>query len=257
MTLPKALLISLGDYEPGVEEAKLRAAGFATAPIAWKDLLSQPTDWMQLSPVLQDELVVVLAFAGDPKDLTPDVLAKITLLTLSIDRPTLVSAFILCEEQGCELPEALGHFKQYHSLDPFGGKLMAERFRAQQEPWEAPFYVRSHLDPLIGLWLEVGTNLPGGRQDFLVGVTEAKITAFGVGNRGVIPARSTLSYPILGIEGELQEAPFSACAARNALTQENACYCRLEEIPTGVFMGKYPDETDEQDQDDVSFIRFV
>jgi hypothetical protein len=262
MSLPKALLISLGEYEADIEEAKLRAAGFATASVSWREFAAQLNDWMQLSSILQDETIVVWVVAGEANCFDQDVLSKVSLLNLSIcNRKPPVSAFVFCDECICELPNGLSHVKIFHSLDPFGAKLMAARFKAQPDAWEPPFIVKSHLDPIIGLWLEVATDRRSGQPDYLIGATDAKIVSFGLGERGTIPAKSTLAYPMLGIEGSILDVPFSACASKDALTDSNACYCKIEGIPTGIFLGRYPDTETEQVsdsvQDDVTFIHFV
>ncbi|MDR2076623.1 MAG: hypothetical protein LBP61_06810, partial [Desulfovibrio sp.] len=36
---------------------------------------------------------------------------------------------------------------------------------------------------------------------FMIGVTLAEITAFGLGPRGAVPSRSVLRYPLRGIKG--------------------------------------------------------
>ena len=262
MSLPKALLISLGEYGAEIEEAKLRSAGFATATIAWKELVAQVNDWMQLSSVLQDATIAALVVAGEIKHFDQEVLAKISLLLLSLcNRKPPVAAFVFCEEGGCDLPNTLSHVKVFHSLDSFGAKLMAERFKARSEVWEPPFSVKSHLDPIIGLWLEVATESRNGQQDYLIGVTDAKVVAFGLGVRGTIPAKSSLSFPLLGIEGSIQDVPFSACASQDALTDANACYCKIEGIPSGVFIGRYPKPEGEPEPDSdaekVAFFHFV
>lgn len=242
MPLPKALLCALGEYPAAVEEAKLRQAGFATATLCWKDLLNQTNDWMQLVDVLDDEAVQAWVLAGEPADFTAGVIRRMSLVALALRRPSQPgTALVLCEEGPAPaLPPLLEHVSIRHSLDPFAARLMAARFKPGAE-LATPMRVRPLLDPMIGLWLEVAPAAGGGQPDFMVGVLEAEITAFGVGPAGVIPARSTLAYPLLGVRGIMKGQAFSACAAQNPLDDGQSCFCKVEGVPAGVFLGGYPE----------------
>lgn len=255
MPLPKALLCVLGDYAADLEETKLRQAGFATAVLHWNDLINQTHDWMQLAGVLDEPAVQAWVIAGEPADFTEDVLDRVTLLALALRRKTQPgTALVLCEESPApSLPPFMGHVAVHHSLEPFAARLMAARFKPGVA-LSLPFHIRPWLDPLIGLWLEVAPAEERTQPDFTVGVLDADITAFGVGPRGAIPARSRLAYPMLGVKGEWEGRAFSACAAKNALSETTACFCKVEGIPRGVFLGKYLGETDKNK--DVVLVRF-
>lgn len=243
MALPKALLCSLGEYTADTEEAKLRQAGFATATVRWSELLNQTNDWMQLAEVLDEPAVQAWVFAGSPEDVTEDLLCRMSLLMLTLKRETQPgTAFVLCEEGNIPtLSPLLSHIGVYHSLDSFAARLMAARFRPGTQ-LALPFHIRAVLNPMIGLWLELAPDENEAQPDFVAGVLNAEITAFGVGPRGAIPAKSTLSFPMLGIEGTCRYTPFSACAAQNALDERTACFCKVSGIPAGIFLGKYPHE---------------
>lgn len=243
MPLPKALLCSLGDYTTDTEEAKLRQTGFATATVRWPDLLNQTNDWMQLAEVLDEPAVQAWVFAGSPADVTEDLLCRISLLTLALHRESPPNtAFVLCEEGNTpSLSPFLSHISIHHSLAPFAARLMAARFRPGVQ-LSLPFHIRAVLNPMIGLWLELAPDGNESQPDFVSGVLNAEITAFGVGPRCAIPAKSTLTFPMLGIEGTCRDAPFSACAAQNALDERTACFCKVSGIPAGVFLGRYPQE---------------
>lgn len=88
MPLPKALLCALGDHSPATEEAGLRRAGFATAVLHWKDLADKTNDWMQLAAVLDDPAVQAWVLTGEAADFTEDLLCRVALLALALDRPT-------------------------------------------------------------------------------------------------------------------------------------------------------------------------
>lgn len=242
MALPKAVLCVLGDYSADMEEAKLRQAGFATAMLRWKELVNQTNDWMQLAEILDDASIQAWVIAGESVEVTDDVISRMTLLALALRRDTQPgTALVLCDEGRPKLPPLMDHVGLFHALDPFAARLMAARFKKGVR-LSPPFHIRPLLDPLIGLWLEVAPGINDAQTDFSVGVLDAEITAFGVGPVGVIPAKSQLAYPVLGIKGEVDGKGFSACAAKNSLNETTACFCKVEGIPHGIFLGNYLNE---------------
>ncbi len=246
MPLPKALLCVMGDYSAHLEESKLRQAGFATAVLHWKELANQKNDWMQLAEVLEDTAVQAWVIAGAPAEFTENVLCMITLLALSLRRKSQPgTAVVLCGEGPAPiLPPVMNHVKIWHSPEPFAARLMAARFKPGTN-LSVPFHIRALLNPMIGLWLEIAPT-DGQMAGFTAGVLEADIPTFGVGPLGAVPKKSQLAYPVLGAKGTLRDIPFSACAAKNELTESIACYCKVEGIPRGVFLGNYLAETEEE-----------
>ena len=246
MPLPKALLCVLGDYSAHLEESKLRQAGFATAVLHWKELANRTNDWMQLTDVLDDISVQAWVIAGEPAEFTENTLCLITLLALSLRRESQPgTAFVLCGSGPAPiLPPVMSHVRIWHSQEPFAARLVAARFKPGNN-LSTPFHVRALLNPMIGLWLEIAPA-EGQMAGFTAGVLEANIPAFGVGPLGAIPNKSQLAYPVLGVQGTLKARQFSACAAKNALTESIACYCKVDGIPQGVFLGNYLDETEKE-----------
>lgn len=104
----------------------------------------------------------------------------------------------------------------------------------------------------IGLWLEIAPLGEEVWQDFMIGIFGAEISAFGTGPPGVLPKESTLHYPMLGIRGNLLDMEFFACAARNTLDSSISCFCKVDGIPKGIFIGPYPGDDGEE-----SFCRYI
>lgn len=255
MPLPKALLCVLGDYSVHLEENSLRQAGFATAVLHWKELANRTNDWMQLAEILDDTAVQAWVIAGKPAEFTEDILCMITLLSLALRRKIQPNtALVLCEAGPAPiLPPVMSHVKIWHSQEPFAARLMAARFKPGAS-LSTPFHVRALLNPMIGLWLEIAPA-DSPMTGFTAGVLEADIPAFGVGPLGTIPDKSQLAYPVLGVKGTLKERAFSACAAQNGLTKSIACYCKVDGIPRGVFLGSYLAEAEKESE--VTLIPFM
>lgn len=242
MALPKAVLCILGD-EPAEHpaEAELRSVGFATFSITWKELDSQQNGWIQLLPPLDDPAVVAWVLVGKPKDFTKEIRSKIAMLTLAMDRKTPPATALVLTDEGdfTDVPYALGHVQVVQNNKKFAAKLMVAKLRPSPFP-PLPFHVKMHLDPLVGAWLEMAPPENKKWDGFMIGTTNAKIAAFGVGPKGSLPSKSTLKYPQLGIQGTIGEESFHACAAQNELNDERSCYIRLDGTPELVFCADYP-----------------
>jgi len=249
MALPKALLCLLGKSAPETapEEAALRAVGFATASIAWKEVTAQRNGWTQLLPILEEPAVQAWVFAGKAEDFTAEVLSYMALLTLALRRPKLpVTACVLSDGgKEPEFTDLLGHVRVFSEAPSFAARLVAMRLKppALSRP---TFHVDAHVDPLIGLWLEVGPAQGEVWQGFMAGVLDAEVNAFGVGPRGTVPQKAALEYPQCGIKGEWGGKAFTACAAKNAIDGDAACYMRVEGAPQAIFVTTHPDDEEQR-----------
>ncbi len=216
MPLPKALLCLLENSPPEntPEEAALRAAGFATASITWKEVSARRNGWAQLIPVLEEPAVQAWVFAGRPEEFTEEVICRISLLSLALRRPTLpVTACVLSSSgEEPEFPDLLGHVRVFAANAGFAPRLAALRLKPPSLA-RPDFHLRVYGDPLLGLWLEAGPPQGEVWQGFMAGVAEGEVTAFGVGPRGAVPQKTTLEYPQCGIKGTWGDRDFSACAA--------------------------------------------
>ncbi|MDL2274729.1 hypothetical protein LJC22_01205 [Desulfosarcina sp. OttesenSCG-928-G10] len=248
MALPKALLCVLGHSDTAEipEESRLRASGFATATLQWAEVSSHQRGWMQLLPIVNDPAVQAWVFAGHPADFTDEVHCQIAMLTLAITRssPPLTAFVLTGSGEEPQLTNLLDHIRIFRGNAAFAAKLAAARLKPQL-PRPLPFHVKAHIDPLIGQWFEVGPDAGESWNGFMIGVVEAETIAFGVGARGLLPEKSTLHYPQCGIKGEWGGHIFSACAARNELGPEDACYVKVEGCPRILFVTQYPDDQPE------------
>ncbi len=245
MALPKAMLCVLGEQNSVdvPEEALLRASGFATATIHWGEVAAIQRGWTQLLPILDDTALQAWVIAGHPADFNDELLGRIGMLTLAMTRsaPPMTAFVLLGSGEEPALPEWLGHIKMFYGNTSFAPKLAAARLKPRNAP-PLPFHVRAHVDPLVGQWLEVGPAVGEVWNGFMAGVVDAQVVAFGVGSRGTLPQKSALNYPQCGIKGEWGGRDFSACAAKNEIGADTACFFRVEGCPRVVFVTEYPEE---------------
>ncbi|MDR2302494.1 MAG: hypothetical protein LBF38_10695 [Deltaproteobacteria bacterium] len=247
MALPKALLCILGkngSYSGEEQELSLRAVGFATATLRWSDFRPETNDWLGLSEILEDPAVAAWVIAGPPEAFSQKIISQISVLTLALDRkPGPVTAFVtkLADKSDLGLPPILSHVKVFDPLDPYAAKLMAYRFKPPENQ-PRPFYLKTYASPLIGLWLEVGPNESEKWSGFMLAVTKTLIDVLGVGPRGQLPQKSTVNYPMHGLEGQLGDLKFNASAAKNTLDAETSAFIRLAGPPNHLIVAPYPEE---------------
>ena len=258
MALPKAVLCVLGD-EPADHSAEeeLRSIGFATFSITWKELDSIQNGWIQLLSPLEDPTVTAWAIVGKADEFTDAVRCKIALLSLAMEREAPpATAFVIFDEGDFpDLPYSMSHIRVFRHTQKYAVELLVAKVKPDPLA-PTPFYVKPHLNPLVGAWLELGP--PDGEEwpGFMAGLTNAVVSSFGVGPRGAIPAKSVLSFPMLGIEGNIGERPFNACAAKDTLSSETSCFIRLDGLPDMVFCMGYPDDESQSDGDERPPVQF-
>jgi hypothetical protein len=252
----KALLCLLDKKRDGaLEESALRHTGFAAATLSWQEVCAQPRGWMQLLPLLEDEDVKLCLFSGSADEYGREFIYQLTMLTLALRRPQLpVTAFVLDNGDIVpDLPPIMAHVMFVNRQSAFAPKLMAAAFKRNVELIR-PFHLLSHIDSLLGAWLEIG---PDDHADiwsgFMVGVLEGEISAFAVGPRGDIPRKTKLMYPMFGIQGNWNEYSFSACAAKNTLDVNTSCYIQIAGNMKGLLVGAYPDEASAMEARVVAF----
>lgn len=98
----------------------------------------------------------------------------------------------------------------------------------------------------LGLWLELGTEQHKW-QGVLLGTcgNDAEPIAHGVGVKNIIPQRSTLNYPIRGMQLELADKKFIAWGCQNELTPDVSYFVKLSQIPTALIFSEFPKEGEE------------
>lgn len=254
MTLPKALLCLVGDTVGDSQEANLRAAGFATTTIRWREVTALRFGWMHLADILDDPSFCAWILAGEPDECIPELLAQTRLLMLALRRlqPPIL-AFVPRRRAFPALPVLRNHALVFAPGEAFAGRLMAARFKPTQIPPQ-PCHLKTHLNPLAGLWLEIGPARGEAWDGFMVGTLAAKVTAFGVGPRGTIPRRTSLAHPLCGIRGDVAGMPFEACAAKNPVSEETACFVLVQGIPHGIFIGGYPEGENNETRIRIDFV---
>ncbi len=123
----------------------------------------------------------------------------------------------------------------------FGAKIVAKVHIPSKEGIP-PYSIIPYGVPGMGLWLEIGP-----RNDVwkgvLVGVKGAEIRHFGVGEKGSLPEKSVLEYPIRDMKLEIKGEEYVAWAVKNELSPKSAAYVNLSQIPEAIVFGPWDEES--------------
>lgn len=99
----------------------------------------------------------------------------------------------------------------------------------------------------LGLWLEIGSTKHSWKG-ILLGTcgNDSEPVAHGVGVKSVIPQKSTLNYPVKGMQLEMSsQKKFIAWGCQNELTPDVSYFVKLSNIPTDVIFSEFPKQNEE------------
>jgi len=227
--------------------------GLSAGGAPWENNLQQMT-WLSVADVVTDTTNKADAWVivGDRESFhnkdTRFGLSLITMLakeTRGYDFPIFVLAADFNND--AELPFLLRDATIVSSSEAaWAAKIVAQLHLKRSV--EAPSYRFSvRANPAFGLWLEIGPR-EGEWQGVMAGVSDsAEITHQAVGERGVVPERCTLEYPIQGMKGEIGDHAYQLWATKNRLSSNESYYIRITGTPERVVFGNYPDEDAEGD----------
>ncbi len=106
---------------------------------------------------------------------------------------------------------------------------------------QSDYYLDMYGDRQVGQWFEVG---PASErwQGALFAVAGAEIDFHGVGPRGKLPERSTISYSQKGLKLDVNGVDHTAWALRNELSPADSYFVRVRGEPSSVIFGPYPED---------------
>jgi hypothetical protein len=136
------------------------------------------------------------------------------------------------------LPSLLREAERLDAGD-FGwaGKLLSARRRSTEEDFRLSVIAQR----LIGQWVEVGPA-QGEWQGAMIGASSGgKVTFQAVGEKGQLPEKAVLEYPLEGLQAELAGTTFTAWAVQNKIGPDQSYFVRLEGQPERLILGQHPE----------------
>lgn len=161
---------------------------------------------------------------------------SLTILTLKNFSKVRVPILVIGDQQ--ELPPLLS-YAEFCSITTIGAKLAAKT--AIKKNWPAEdFRICAHNQAGVGFWLEVGPA-KGTWNGILCGASQEQMATMdfqAVGNKGMLPERSTLNYPFKNAKLTSNDVEYTACGCKNILTENDSYFVRLKGIASSIIIGE-------------------
>ncbi len=246
-----------GDGAPqaaGEALGKLKKVGLQPAGAVWVDDLPKH-GWTELGGQLADaDAADVWIVAGTRAELEAPgnryALSLVRAMAEEIRGQTLPTVIVGLDHapDAAALPTLLQGAK---AIDGSSGNWAAKALIAihamKAAPLAAPYRVNVIAHQYFGQWFEVGPR-EGEWAGVMLGVAGdgVQLQEHAVGDRGDLPERTVLEYPMHGIKAEIGGTEFEACAVKNALDPAHSYWVQVKGQPSRLFFGSHP-ESEEQD----------
>ena len=211
----------------------------------WEDDLKKMA-WLPIKEKLKDKSIHLWVILCTKEALTEEVRYGLTLLSLALQKERADLPVLVVDTSGKMNPEDLpGIFIDNTFVQDTGSSLGVKFAAMANMPFKAkmhPYYLAFHANPGFGVWFEVG---PGGGEAWngvVFGINAGEIKAHGVGERGRIPEKCVLEYPIKGMKIESGNNEYTAWGIQNNLDDKFSYYIKVDGMATSLMYGQMPDE---------------
>lgn len=211
----------------------------------WEDDLKKMA-WLAVKEKLRDKAVHLWVVLVSKDALTVDVRYALTLLTLAIqaERPELPILVIApAEDMGKDdLPGVFADTPYITGCGSSAGVKFAALANMRAKQIQRPYYIAVHANPGFGVWLEVGPATGHEWAGVIVGVNQGEIKAHGYGERGRIPEKCVVEYPIKGMKLASGTTEYLAWGIQNKLTDSVSYFVKVDGVVVSCLYGPLPDD---------------
>ena len=247
--MKKVWLTSLEKSEEHVKQimSALKGYGLDVQGHFWTDELEKMA-WIGPRDVMLDKDLAVWVILATPETLSsPNIRYGLSLLTLTVQAQRGLGFPIMILLSGGE-PISPGQLTTpLHGADivaadnpAFGAKIVA-KVHAPGKKAATEYRLDCYGNPQIGQWFEIGP-VSSTWKGALFGVTGANITFQAVGEKGQLPEKSTLNYPIQDMQLSLGDKEYIAWAVQNELEPDSSYFIKVEGYPESILFGEYSQE---------------
>lgn len=232
----------------------LKTYGIAADGHFWEDNLEK-FSWIKPRREILDKnipLWIILTSANALQK--PSIRYGLTMLTASIQaqRGIAFPILILQTDKNLINPDSLTTLLNGVDIlsvenSVLGAKIVA-KLHTPTKKRVSPYRLDVYGIEGIGQWFEIGP-VAQTWKGAMFGVFGAQILLHAVGPSGQLPEKSTLQYPMQGLEVEVGEKKFITWAVQNELPPAHSYYIKVEGSPKTVLFSPFS-----QDDDTEAFI---
>jgi hypothetical protein len=248
--MKKVWITSLGRDEAAVQKVMKTLKTYALDADGhfWIDDLKNMAWLAPREELIKDDTALWLILSGDEDIVLQSVRYGLSMLALSMQAV-----------RGHGIPVVFLHRGRIPALEtlptPFqgaeiftidnpavGAKLVAKaNMPAKKGP--AEYRLDIYAMPKLGLWFEVGPR-ESEWKGVMLGVSGAEIDFHGVGDKGKLPEKAVLEYPMKGLKIAAGEQEYTAWAVHNQLDAESSYYVRIQGEPRSILFGPLAEDDD-------------
>jgi hypothetical protein len=199
--------------------------------------------------LLDDQTGMWAILAGRDQLLQDDLRYGLSMLALALEaRKKGGNSIVILQTEGDpvtadDLPTPLKRALVLPVADAGTPAKLVARVHAGTPSLSSAYVVDMVGNEQLGQWLEVrptGDDWPG----VIFGVNEGEILFQAVGPAGKLPKTSVLNYAMQGLKLEMGGTEFTAWAARNEISKENAYYVKISGTPKTLLFGPYAEDSE-------------
>lgn len=229
----------------------LRVVGLEVNGAPWIDDLEKSV-WTELVDMLSaDQKPDLWLVAGRSEDLANTrIRYALSLISANLIEQGLPTKIFLQNIEGQSmpaLPTLLSHWIHLDSAAGWNAKVVAAAFGGAMEQPALDFHFTIIAHSHIGQWFEVGPAKGAEAwSGAMFGVSEGdnELAFQAVGERGQLPEKSTNEFPAMGIEAQIGDTNFIACALQNKISANQSYYIKVKGFPGTVMFGGHPGTDD-------------
>ncbi len=225
----------------------LKTYGLGADGHFWEDNLDT-FSWIKPRKEILDQSINMWVILASNKSLqNPSIRYGLTMLTLSIQAHRGLAFPILILQTAKEtinpetLTTPLRDVTILEADNPSLGAKLVTKLHTPIQKQSADYYLDIYAIDRIGQWFEVGP-ISQTWKGVMFGVTNADISLHAVGPKGQLPEKSTLNYPMQGLEVEVGERKFTAWAVQNELQPDTSYYIKINGNPDAVLFSQFSPE---------------
>jgi hypothetical protein len=245
-------ITALAENQPraAAVSAHLKKYGLQCQGHFWQDAPEKLGWRAALTGLLEAKADVWLILADDLEIAKPSVRYGLSLMAAALRQAKGAGFQIMLlwnspAPPATELPQLLqGATVVEEAASAWAAKVVA---KANMPGKAAPADYRLDIqgDERLGQWFEIGP-VDGAWDGVVLGVygEGAEINFHAVGNKGVLPEKTTLEYAQQGLKIQAGEREFTAWAVRNQVGHDASYFVRIKGCPEAIVFMPYADESD-------------
>jgi len=210
----------------------------------WEDNLANMAWMSPREELIKPEVALWLILADEQSLTTPTIRYGLSLLAITVqaNRGLSFPIIVLLTEgtppAAADLPTSLKSVEFLSLADTALPAKLVAKVHAPSPPISSEYRLDVYGNAQIGQWFEIGPT-QATWSGAMFGISVGEITFHAVGQKGFLPERAVLNYPLKGIKLNLGEKEFVAWAVQNEINSQSSYFVKVKGFPDAILFGPY------------------